>query len=95
MNVAPDQTIISGLQIFLDHKSVHERKIDKWNWTKMNLYELRWPTTERQKDRKTERQKDRKTERNWEQTWPVPKVLKILKTEPNIGKQLISLGPSI
>ena len=29
MNVAPDQTIISGLQIFLDHRSVKERKIDK------------------------------------------------------------------
>ena len=32
---------------------------------------------------------------NWELTWPVPKVLKVPKTEPNISKQLISLGPSI
>ena len=29
MNVAPDKKIILGLQIFLDHRSVKERKIDK------------------------------------------------------------------
>ena len=25
------------------YRPVRERKIDKWNWTKMNLYELWWP----------------------------------------------------
>ena len=65
MNVAPDQTIILGLRIFLDHRSVKEGKVDKWNWTKMNLYELRWPN-KRQKDRNTEKQKDEMTKRQRE-----------------------------
>ena len=39
------------------YRQEKERKIDKWNWTKVNFYELRWPT-KRQVDRGTERRKE-------------------------------------
>ena len=41
-------------------RNTKERKIDKWHWTKMNIYELKWPSG-RQKDKKRDKQNDKGT----------------------------------